>query len=142
MALGGQATSCDSDKATISPTRARHPLAHDPRQPFFVTLANDRCGTSRAGSFLPGHETRLRSGSLVRTAVASLPAHPQRLVALRHIVPASSRSLRRANPPAVKGVGSWIVDFSKPEHRDEEEIQIFWIPRLPIPFSAFPAAKK
>jgi hypothetical protein len=92
--IRGQATSCDSHKATNSPSLARHPLAHKSPQPF-VTLANDRCGTPRAGSFRPGHETRLRSIALIRGALASLPAFPQRLVALRHIVPASSRSFRR-----------------------------------------------
>jgi len=41
------------------------------------------------------------SAQVVRGAVAGLPAFPQRLVP-RHIVPASSRALRRANPPAVR----------------------------------------
>ena len=60
--------------------------------------------TPPAGSLglaVAGVAPSARAG-LFRGAVASLPAFPQRLVALRHVVEASSRSLRRGDPPAVR----------------------------------------
>jgi len=89
----GRATSLDSYKATIpvrpspagaqieaTPSGSKRPLRHAV------------CFRSQARFW---QTSRLRSNALVRTAVAGLPALPRRLVALRHIVPASSRSLRR-----------------------------------------------
>src|SRR5690606_37568393 len=92
-------------------------------------LANDRCGTPRADevpSAAVAGQTKWapRTGRasaralVVRGAVAGRSGLPQRLVALRHIVQASSRSLRRVGglPSAAPAVTAPIVAFVVPPH--------------------------